>query len=295
MATALQHLAEPMLDVGGVDLDVASRVTYVLEQRYRYDYEGQAFDLDHRLVAVPPTRHGSLERRLHSVDVTGGEARTTSRRDGHGNLVVRVRMDVVPSTVEFTVVAVVERGGPVVGPLLPASALSDRRYLRPTRRTATSDRITALADELRLASSCDEDLADRCTTRVRELVAYEYGLTSVSTTAAEALALGKGVCQDQAHVMLAVCRAAGVPARYVSGHLLGEGGSHAWVEVLVREGDGARALGMDPCNGCRVGSTYVPVAVGRDYADVAPTSGRYSGEASGRLTTAKRVGVIAAA
>ncbi len=60
---------------------------------------------------------------------------------------------------------------------------------------------------------------------------YEFGPTSVRTTAAEAWSLGRGVCQDMAHVMIAMCRTQGIPARYVSGHLLGEGASHAWVEA----------------------------------------------------------------
>jgi transglutaminase-like putative cysteine protease len=96
----------------------------------------------------------------------------------------------------------------------------------------------------------------------------------------------------------------------VSGHLLGQGGTHAWVEVLVpeergdtapqahgdtaREERGAVAVPFDPCNGRRAGSGYVTVAIGRDYADVAPTSGSYVGKARGRLTAGRRVGVLAA-
>jgi transglutaminase-like putative cysteine protease len=252
------------------------------------------YDLEHRLVAIPPAQHGSMRRRLHSVQCSAPDARTASRRDPHGNLVVRVRLGYVPQSVEFTVAAVVERGGPVLDAVLPSSALHDPRYLRPTRRTAADGALRALAAELRAESTDDLDFADRCCARVRESIAYEFGRTSVSTTAAEAFALGRGVCQDHAHVMLALCRAVGVPARYVSGHLLGEGGSHAWVEVVVPDGAAARAVALDPCNGCRCGARYVPVAVGRDYGDVPPTSGRYSGAASGRLTSSKRAGVIAA-
>src|SRR5260370_41113947 len=91
--------------------------------------------------------------------------------------------------------------------------------------------------------------------------------------------------------MIALCRAAGLPARYVSGHLLGEGGTHAWVEVVVPDPVGARAVALDPCNGRAAGKDYVTVATGRDYADVAPTSGTYAGTARGTLTTTKRVGV----
>ncbi|MEO6714202.1 MAG: transglutaminase family protein, partial [Mycobacteriales bacterium] len=157
------------------------------------------------------------------------------------------------------------------------------------------DTLRDLARKLRASTRDDVEFAERCCAHVNAAIAYEYGPTSVSTTAAEAYAGGRGVCQDHAHVMLAICRAAGVPARYVSGHLLGEGGSHAWVEVVVRDGDRARAIAFDPCNGCRAGAGYITVATGRDYAHVAPTSGSYQGEATGRLTVTKQIGVIAAA
>jgi transglutaminase-like putative cysteine protease len=91
--------------------------------------------------------------------------------------------------------------------------------------------------------------------------------------------------------MIALCRAIGLPARYVSGHLLGEGGTHAWVEVIVADADAARAVALDPCNGCHVDANYLTVATGRDYNDVAPTSGTYLGAARGNLTTIKQVDV----
>ena len=100
-----------------------------------------------------------------------------------------------------------------------------------------------------------------------------------------------GVCQDYAHVMLALCRLSGLPARYVSGHMLGEGGSHAWVEVVIPAGDGSgrgsgRPLRSHPRpRGRRL---YLTVAVGRDYADVAPpTAAHPCGPAGGVLSTTK--------
>jgi transglutaminase-like putative cysteine protease len=124
---------------------------------------------------------------------------------------------------------------------------------------------------------------------------YESDATTVATTAAEALAVGSGVCQDSAHVMLAMCHVLGVPARYVSGHLLGQGGTHAWVEVMIRDGDHVAAMPFDPCNGVPGSARYLTIATGRDYRDVAPTSGSYLGAATGRLTTDRRVAVLAAA
>jgi transglutaminase-like putative cysteine protease len=124
---------------------------------------------------------------------------------------------------------------------------------------------------------------------------YRAGVTGVRTTAAEALALGVGVCQDYAHLMLAICRACGLPSRYVSGHLLGQGGTHAWVEVVLptRDGTGdAIAWAFDPTHASRGGLGYVTIAVGGDYSDVAPTSGTYLSPARGRLVTSKRVTLI---
>ena len=122
---------------------------------------------------------------------------------------------------------------------------------------------------------------------------YGHGATHVGTTAAQALATGQGLCQDYAHLMLALCRAAGLRARYVSGHMLAEGGSHAWVEVLLPLKDGFEIIAYDPTNNRRPGLRYVTVAVGRDYRDVAPTSGSYSGSYVGRLTITKRAGLTA--
>jgi transglutaminase-like putative cysteine protease len=95
--------------------------------------------------------------------------------------------------------------------------------------------------------------------------------------------------------MLALCHLVELPARYVSGHLLGQGGTHAWVEVIVPSRGEAVAVPFDPCHGRRADTGYVTVATGRDYADVAPTSGTYIGASSGRLTTSRELGVIAVA
>jgi transglutaminase-like putative cysteine protease len=290
-------LDQPLLDLADVDLDGPGPVRYLLHQRFRYEYDRPAYEVHQRLVAVPRERHGSYRRQAHLVSVSVPGARATARPDREGNLVVRVRLAEVPESVEFTAAAVVQRAGPARGGQsapLPAAALTDARHLRPTRLTRPDVALRQLAAELRAEAPHDADFALAACARLRADLEFALSATSVSTTAAEAYAARRGVCQDFAHVLLAACRAARVPARYVSGHLLGqEGGSHAWVEVLVRDGPRARALGVDPTNGCRAGPRHLPVAVGRDYADVAPTSGVYSGTARGRLTWTKRAGVIA--
>lgn len=115
---------------------------------------------------------------------------------------------------------------------------------------------------------------------------YERGATDVRTSADEALGLGRGVCQDFAHLMLAACRSLGLPARYVSGYLYtrptedAELASHAWVDVYLA-GQGWWAL--DPTHNAPQAGHYVRVAVGRDYGDVPPTRGVFKGNAKETL------------
>jgi transglutaminase-like putative cysteine protease len=248
------------------------------------------------LEIVPPARHGNQYRRAHRLDVHGVEARRSVRRDVNGNVVAVLRAERVAEAVEFRLAAVLERvraDGPA---RLPAAALRSPHLLKPTRLTAADDRLRALADGLgEPGDNTPLDTAQRVCDAVHGAIAYEYGVTTVRTTAAEALALGRGVCQDSAHVMLALCHLLGLPARYVSGHLLGQGGTHAWVEVIVARADEAMAVAFDPCNGRRAGAGYVTVATGRDYGDVAPASGSYTGTSAGRLTASRRVGVLAVA
>jgi len=289
-----QVLSAPLLDHHGLDLDSASRISYVLEQSFRYEYDAPVEWLRQRLVVVPRARHGSQYRRAHLLQVSGARASRRLRRDSRGNVVALLQAERVARAVEFRVAALIERvrdDGPEV---LPAHALSSPGLLRPTRLTAADERLRALAADLP-ASAGPLEQAEQICDLVHAAIGYEFGPTSVRTPAAEALAIGRGVCQDFAHVMLALCHIVRLPARYVSGHLLGQGGTHAWVEAIVPAATGAVAVAFDPCNGRRANSGYVTVATGRDYSDVAPTSGSYLGTSRGSLTTSRRVGVLAAA
>ena len=119
------------------------------------------------------------------------------------------------------------------------------------------------------------ETADAIADLVNSSFEYAHGATSVRTTAADAWKLRRGVCQDMAHVMIAMCSSLGIASRYVSGHLVGDGASHAWTEVF----DPARnlAVAIDPTHRRRTDLRYITTATGRDYRDVAPTSGTYSG------------------
>ena len=129
---------------------------------------------------------------------------------------------------------------------------------------------------------------------VRGRLVYDPEATDVQTRADEVLALGRGVCQDFAHVMLATCRSVGIPARYVSGYLydpklLGDNAaSHAWVDVWD---EATGWISLDPTHDREQTEAYVRVAVGRDYADVPPTRGVYKGVAQETLSV--RVGLHA--
>lgn len=102
---------------------------------------------------------------------------------------------------------------------------------------------------------------------------YTPGATTIRTTAEEALAMRRGVCQDFAHVMLAACRHVGIAARYIAGMLGGEGATHAWVEVY----DDGRWIGLDPTHNRLVDDSYITIAHGRDYRDCMLDIGVFSG------------------
>jgi len=127
---------------------------------------------------------------------------------------------------------------------------------------------------------------------VNASLTYEKGATQVSTTAAEALAIGRGVCQDYTHLMVAICRSLNIPTRYVSGYLYSPTAhasaqaTHAWVDVYI---EGRGWLSLDPTHNMPQSEQHVRVAVGRDYSDVTPTRGLYTGGAKEKLNVKVRV------
>jgi transglutaminase-like putative cysteine protease len=123
---------------------------------------------------------------------------------------------------------------------------------------------------------------------------YQRGVTDVTTSIERVITGRQGVCQDFAQLLVGLCRAIDIPARYVSGYIVahstgpgdnapsrGDGASHAWVEAFTPS-HGWR--GFDPTNNLVANGHYVKVAIGRDYHDVPPTRGTYHGGANERLT-----------
>jgi transglutaminase-like putative cysteine protease len=276
------------------DASAGAEQLYLLEQQFRYTYDSPVRRLRHRLVVVPRAVHGSQYRLDHGLTVSGGLVRIVETSDSFANHVVELRASGVAESIEFDTWALVGCNGTTGVIEIPAGSIGHHDLLAPTRLTQANDVVAAAATDLLAASSSWRDMAERACTWSHQALAYQYGVTGIHTDAATALTLGKGVCQDYAHLMLALCRAAGLPARYVSGHLLGEGGSHAWVEVLVndpstQDANRAIAVALDPTHDRQASHGYFTVAVGCDYSDVAPTSGTFQGAGPGVLSTRKRL------
>jgi transglutaminase-like putative cysteine protease len=263
-------------------------VAYRLEQAYRYSYESAVRNVRQRLIVAPRIVHGGQRRRSFSLHIDGGLGVTSQWIDYFGNDVVTVNLDEVDSVVTFKSCADVDIRATSDTSSVQSAELADKRYLEQTKLTGTDRPLRQVATCLARKASGEALAADICSW-THAAIEYGYGTTTVRTTAVQAASGGRGVCQDFAHIMIALCRAAGLPARYVSGHLVGEGGSHAWVEVLAAGGNGPSAVAFDPTHNRRTTERYLTVAVGRDYADVAPTSGSFEGACSSMLTSTKRL------
>ncbi len=180
--------------------------------------------------------------------------------------------------------------GDVTWDELDSVEMSDRfeELLVPTDRVSWDDQLVAVAAELRAASPTPAAAAEAASAWVHEHLEYRKGSTGVRTTAAEVLATGAGVCQDFAHLTLALLRPMGIPSWYVSGYLhprqeapvdealVGE--SHAWVAAFT-----GTVWPLDPTSLNPVAERHVRVAAGRDYHDVSPFRGIYAGHAKQEL------------
>ena len=166
-------------------------------------------------------------------------------------------------------------------------------FRHPSRFAVWNEPLLGYAAELGPAAARAQDPL----TTVRQIMAaisadFEYvpRSTRVDSPIDEALAARQGVCQDFAHVMIAITRRVGLPARYVSGYIAREAAdrdglvasaTHAWVEVRFPE---LGWVGFDPTNSTDAGARHIRVAVGRDYADVPPTRGVFKGNAASQLS-----------
>lgn len=156
-------------------------------------------------------------------------------------------------------------------------------FLRSTDLTAPSADIEDLAADVRGKGTLDQ-LHALCNA-VRDAVAYETRATHAQTSAAQALKLGRGVCQDHAQIFIAAARVRGVPARYVAGYLMadGEEETHAWAEAYVPD---LGWVGFDPANRRCPTESYVRLCSGLDAADAAPLRGSVQATRAEKLAVA---------
>jgi len=162
------------------------------------------------------------------------------------------------------------------------ASLTMADYLSHKLYTAPGTELAELAQGLRAERPLQT--ARQILERTHESLRYVRGVTNVHTSAYEAFVDGVGVCQDFAHLALALTKSVGLPSRYVSGYfhpeseaVIGEeivGESHAWIEVWT-----GAWWAYDPTNDCPVGERHVAIGRGRDYSDVPPVKGIYAGNA----------------
>ena len=196
------------------------------------------------------------------------------QRDGFGNLLQIGRIEAPHDRFRYTV-----RGSARLDLTRRRQSPGHPVYRFPSAYTAVSGEMEDFLAGLALPEAPAErawDLAQA----VHAHMNYRPGTTGVSTTAAQAFASGSGVCQDFAHIYLALARRAGLAARYASGLPEGEGASHAWCEVWL---DGVWT-GIDPTRGCWTGEDVIRLAVGRDFGDCPIERGVFLGRTGQRQT-----------
>ena len=156
-----------------------------------------------------------------------------------------------------------------------------------TELTVMTEELEALWRSLPLEGKSPQEQAELLNKAAAGALHYVPGITGLSTTAGQALVLGSGVCQDYAHILLALARRSGFAARYCMGLVPGEGATHAWVEIALPDG----WHGYDPTFSCEAGEDHVRFAVGRDAADCRTERGVFRGMAEQALYTEMRLNV----
>lgn len=187
---------------------------------------------------------------------------------------------------------VLREDGSPYRPLSPADRDRWLDFLSETALTTAGPGVRGFLRAMQLHEETVAAVAGAVAERVHAALTYAPGATDVTTPAEQALDLGTGVCQDYAHLYLTLMRQLGIPARYVSGYFRASSdaaeplATHAWPEVLL---PASGWVGFDVTNGHVVDGRYAKIAVGRDYSDVPPVRGAYSGPRSSGLDVAVSV------
>lgn len=255
---------------------------------YRYEQPPRRIIQLLRVTPASFTGQAVLDWRI-DVDC---DAKLREDRDGYGNIVHRLYIDRPIRSLAVTVAGRVlteDKAGIVQG--LPHD-LPPIVFLRNTSLTESGPAIDRMAEWLQSGDDPALDKLHRLAMRLHDDMRFDTDATGVETRAESALAEGHGVCQDFSHIFIAAARRAGIPARYISGHLFRRDGehvqeaAHAWAEAYV-EGLGWTAF--DPVNGISADDAYIRVACGLDYKDAAPVAGARAGGGAEDLSVEVRV------
>ncbi|MCY6381127.1 transglutaminase family protein [Hoeflea prorocentri] len=254
-----------------------------VRHRSEYAYEPAAARVSLRLKLYPSVYDGQLVENW-SVTVNGDPVEPIYIT-GYGDETGLWQSDGEVSSVEVLAEGVIvteDQNGIIRDlPRKPPSAI----FMRSTRLTQADDAIRALAE----AARQDDELktVHDLSSAIRETVDYRPEATNSKTTAAEAMAIGAGVCQDHAHILIAACRSLEMPARYVTGYLKAADDedelleTHAWAEAHIRN---FGWVGLDPSNGISPTDHYVRIACGLDADDATPIKGHVVGGSQITLT-----------
>lgn len=264
------------------------------EKTVGYHYEEPVREVVTRLRMFPLARHGAQHLLRQEVEVWPEPTHRRSYRDAFGNEVREFAHARIEKQLQFAVRVWTEhrpsrgRTRGACGGLYPSLADSGASpFLTLTSLVDGSEEIEQRAREFTTEFADPRARVEAIFRWLYRTMRFQSGVTAIDTPASAALAGRVGVCQDYTHVMLALCRASGIPARYASGFIPGEGYMHAWVEVLLGDAGGrnARWIGFDPTHNRPTDHHYLTVATGRDYTDISPISGSFYGSAPGRLQT----------
>ena len=281
----------------------------------RYDYQPAVREARHITCLQP--RDGAYQRVLaHHMRIEPEPAERECRTDAFGNLRCSFSLQQQHDHLRLVAESVLDTQTPP--PTLESPAWDAVREMLRYRRDAAYEPASEFvhgtplapqhADFVDYARACFapgqplHEAAYALMHRIHSDFAYAPQTTEVHTPALDALRLKRGVCQDFAHVMAACLRSLGLAARYVSGYLLtepppgqprlvGADASHAWAAVWIpgTEPSQGHWLDLDPTNDREAGEDYITLAIGRDYADVAPVRGVIHGGARHTLAVAVTV------
>ena len=199
------------------------------------------------------------------------------QEDAYGNSSERLTIPLPHQEVRIVASGIVEVQAPVAGRLPEHMLLSPLAFTVATHLAEVTASVRDFAAKFvsssRVSSHDMLDLAQA----ICHAVAYQSGATLSTSTATDALQLGKGVCQDHAHLFIACCHSVGIPVRYVSGYIdpgdVEHSASHAWVDVWVEDVDYSGWVSIDVTHACFQHEGYCRLAVGRDYESAAPVRG----------------------